>query len=360
MSIGTDLHKPQVTACFLKDENTSKTDVFFFRDGGIQRLQRRLAKYRKDGWHLSLAVETTGNSEYFVTQIQDFVDEVKILNTVKTHALIKSHKKTDENDARAIALLLSKGIFTDEYCVRTPSASAKEMRVLIKTRQCLVRAKTAIINQIHGILLSTGEETKKRFLTSQIGRDRLRTMEHPRSQTLNVLVDQIENLSEQIVTIKEALSAVAVSRKEDIEIVQSIPGVGESIATSLVAAIDDVNRFATPDKLTANFGLVPCVKNSSDKVWHGATTKIGPAYARTALVQAVLAMLRCKDMEEHPLVKHYYHLKERKGSGKAIIATARKLAKITWILLKRREMFDASLRYKKVIHHANQRNLVRV
>ncbi len=355
MSIGVDLHKPQFTPCFMKPNGSSKTDVVYFKDGGLQVFRRKLAYYKRNGWKILLAVETTGNSEYFVSQIEDLVDEVRVLNTLKTKPLIKSHKKTDENDARAIAFLLSKGIFTDEYCVHIPSQNAKEMRVLLKTRRNLKRAKTATTNQIHGVMLGLGIETKKRFLASKKGRVRLREFEHKHQKVVNVLLDQIDAFDVQLKQVEATLAELAQEREAEMEIVKSIPGVGDTIATTLVASIDTVERFADPSKLTAHFGLVPFVNNSSDEVRHGRITKNGPAYVRTALVQAALAMVLRKDMQDHPLVKHYRYMQSKKCSGVAIIALARKIAKITWVLLKRREMFDVNRRYRQQMANANRK-----
>lgn len=123
-------------------------------------------------------------------------------------------------------------------------------------------------------------------------------------------------------------------------IVTSIPGIGEVISASIIAGIDNIERFVDSKSLCAYVGLVPYVNNSGEEVRHGKITKTGPGYMRTALVQAVLAMLRSKKMKNHPLVLNYYKMKESKCSGKAIIATARKLISIIWTLLKRNETFD--------------------
>ncbi len=67
---------------------------------------------------------------------------------------------------------------------------------------------------------------------------------------------------------------------------------------------------------------------------HGKITKTETAYMRTALVQEVLAMLRSKEVRNHPLVLNYYRMKETKCSGKAIIFTARKILCLIWTLLR--------------------------
>lgn len=357
MSIGVDLHKPQFTVCFMKPDGRCKTEVYFFKDDGIMKFRKELAKQKCAGWMLTLAVETTGNSEYFVSEIEDMVDEAKTLNTLRVKPLIKNHKKTDKHDAKAIAFLLGKGIFTKEFCVHIPSHDAKEMRVLLKTRNNLKRVKTATINQIHGVMLGIGVETKKRFLSSKKGRQELRESYHEHQSLVNLLLDQIDAFDAQLQEVDAAIAELTKEREADMEILQSIPGVGVLIASTLTASIDTITRFEDPSKLTSYFGLVPFVNNSSDEVRHGRITKNGPASVRTALVQAALSMTRRKDMQEHPLVKHYRYLKKHKCAGKAIIALARKIAKIAWVLLTRRETFDIERRYQRQIENANRKKV---
>jgi len=138
-----------------------------------------------------LAVETTGNSEYFYNQIRTYVDKAIVLNTLKLKPIMKSYKKTDKNDCRIIAFFLSKEML-EGYTVNMPSEEAKVLRRLLKTRFILMRARIGIKNQIHGILLGNGEETKKRFLTSKKGRDKLREMNYPEQNILNMLIYNID------------------------------------------------------------------------------------------------------------------------------------------------------------------------
>jgi transposase len=337
--IGVDLHKHQITVCFLSTDGKERIEVYYFSDKGIESFIEQLKLLKECGYELELAVETTGNSEYFYNQVKVYVDKVIVLNTLKLKPIMKSYKKTDKNDCRIIAFFLSKDML-EGYSVNMPSEEAKALRRLLKARHILMRARIGIKNQIHGILLGNGEETKKRFLTSKKGRDNLRKMNYPEQGILNMLIDNIDNLDKQIAGIENEIEQKVKCRSREDEIIQSLPGFGKIISASIIAGIDNIDRFEDPKSLTAYVGLVPYVNNSGDEVRHGRITKTGPAYMRTALVQAVLAMLRSKEMKDHPLVVNYYKMKETKCSGKAIIATARKLLSIIWFLLKRNETFD--------------------
>lgn len=199
--IGVDLHKHQITVCFLSVDGKEKIEVYFFNNLGLKRFVEELKRLKDLGYELELAVETTGNSEYFHNQVKSSVDKIIILNTLKINPLMKSYKKTDKNDSRNIAFFLSKNML-EGYSVNIPSEEAKALRRLLKSRHILMKARIGIKNQIHGILLGNGEETKKRFLTSRKGRDNLRKMNYPEQKILNILVDNIDNLDNRIEEIE--------------------------------------------------------------------------------------------------------------------------------------------------------------
>jgi hypothetical protein len=100
-------------------------------------------------------------------------------------------------------------------------------------------------------------------------------------------------------------------------------------AWTIRAYTDDISRFATAKKYAAYAGLVPWVQNSNETVHIGKITKRGPEELRTTVGWR--------------LMEWYEAMKRHKGSGKSIVATARKLATILWHMLSEDAAFDASL-----------------
>ena len=78
--------------------------------------------------------------------------------------------------------------------------------------------------------------------------------------------------------------------RDDVHRLMSIPGVDAIVALSIVAAIGDITRFRSPDKLVCYFGLNPRVRQSGGyPASHGRITKAGPGHARGMLVEAAWA-----------------------------------------------------------------------
>jgi transposase len=88
--------------------------------------------------------------------------------------------------------------------------------------------------------------------------------------------------------------------------------------------------------LAAYFGIVPRISNSNETTRSGHITKRGTKLGRTTLVQCALIAQRYS-----PYLKTYYERKKKsRGTGKAIIALARKFLGIIYRTLKNRWVFE--------------------
>ena len=89
---------------------------------------------------------------------------------------------------------------------------------------------------------------------------------------------------------------------------------------------------------------MPRVYISNKTVQYGRITKMGNKIARTALVQSTLVAIKYS-----PYLRSFYDkLKAKKGSGKAIIATSRKMLGIIYNTLKNNWIFEDFTQFKLV------------
>jgi len=117
---------------------------------------------------------------------------------------------------------------------------------------------------------------------------------------------------------------------------QSITGIGKLSSTIILSNIGDINDFDNSKKLCAYAGLVPRVYDSNESIRHGRITKRGDKILPTTLVQVSLIAIKYS-----PYIKGFYErLKHKKGGGKAIIATARKMLSIIYETLKNDWVFE--------------------
>jgi transposase len=281
-----------------------------------------------------LAVESTGNSNYFYQQMVKSVDKIIVVNPSQFNVIRNSVKKTDKNDARALAFYLSKEMLPES---RVKSEAHIQVARISHSREQLVKTRTSLINKLHGIFNSLGYKLKKEILTTQKGLNSLLqyNLDELTKMEVSIFKQQIEQLTQGIKQM-DALLQGAGEKLSGFENINSIKGIGQKSASILLSCIGDIKDFESADKLAAYFGIVPRVSNSNETERSGRITKRGTKLGRTTLVQCTLVAIRYSDF----LRSFYEKIKAKKGSGKAIIATARKMLKTIYLTLKNNWVFE--------------------
>jgi transposase len=126
---------------------------------------------------------------------------------------------------------------------------------------------------------------------------------------------------------------------EDYKIVQSIPGIGEKIAATIISEIGEIDRFSHPKKLVAFAGVDPSVYSSGKfTATTNRITKRGSSRLRHALYLAVLCGIRSSRNKK---LKEFYDKKKSEGKPAkvAIVACINKLLHWIYALLNRKETF---------------------
>jgi len=159
-------------------------------------------------------------------------------------------------------------------------------------------------------------------------------------QAVEPLLETIERLETEVKKL-EGILEQKVREDRAVELLKTIPGAGIITAATIRAYVDDIGRIFSYKQFSAYAGLVPWVQNSNRTERYGCITRGGPCELRTSLVQVVLGMVRNKRTAGgYRIMGRYAAMKKEKGSGKAIIATARKLSKIVWYMLRNEAPFD--------------------
>lgn len=324
--IGIDLHTNSLTVCFLEEGKEERFATYSVE---------RLAAFRQELTREDvLAVEATGNSNYFYDQLVDSVKEIVVVAPGQFDVIRRSVSKTDKNDARALAFFLSKGMLPR---ARIKKKGHREVASLVETRDRMVKLRTVLLNKIHGLLNAQGIKLKKESLSSRKGLQRaldykIDVVAH---MEIEIIVEQIDPLNKSIGRLEDVINEQA-KKLEGYDNMISIKGIGEKSAAILLSVIGDVNEFATENKLAAYFGLVPRVSNSNETERSGRITKRGSKIGRTTLVQCALIAKKYSDY----LKKFYERIKAKRGGAKAIIATAKKLLSVIYHTLKNKWVFE--------------------
>lgn len=324
--IGIDLHRNKFTCCVRLGNGRN-----YLSDWKLEDLPRFVKKLRPTD---EIAVEVTGNTRLFYDAVAPHVARVVAVDPNQFKVISHSVKKTDPNDARNLALYLEKDLLPE---VRMKDRTQAQLASLTQTRDTLVKLRTSLKNKVNNILSAHGINLEKEALSSEKKLQEILAMKFdPMVQIeLEVIVEEIRSLNQRVAKLEKTIDDEG-SKLEGHKNLTSIKGIGPLSGSILLSVIGDINDFENEGKLAAYFGIVPRVSNSNETERSGRITKRGSKLGRTALVQCALIAQRYS-----PYLKRYYeHVKARRGTGKAIIALARKLLGIIYRTLKNNWIFE--------------------
>jgi transposase len=324
--LGVDLHRNRFTVCTLTQDGKEETACWSIKD--LSKFAKTLKETDE------VALEATGNTRLFTEALKDAGCRLVVVNPHDFLLICRSVKKTDAHDARLLAEFLSKDMLPT---VRTKDLLHAKVGSLVKTRDNLVKLRTALKNRVSNLLASKGVLLKKESLSSEKGlqgalKADLDAIEY---LEMEVLVEQIRHLNESIAKLEGAIRDQG-PKLPGWESITSIKGIGPVGGTALLAVIGNVNDFADEGKLAAYFGIVPRVSDSNEVHKRGSITKRGSKLGRTVLIQCALIASRYNGY----LRAYYQRLAQRRGTGKAIVALARKFLGIIYKTLKNGWIFE--------------------
>ena len=277
-----------------------------------------------------VALEVSGNAWEVVRIMRPHVGRLVAASPTDT-GMRQARAKTDRLDARALARLLACGQLETVW---VPDEATQAMRRRLQRRSQLVRTKSAAKNEVHAALMRR-LVPKPGFsdLFGKAGRRWLAELELPAAERESVssAMRQVDFCESEIAAIEKVVASEALG-SEEIRRLMSVPGVGAITAAAFMAAVGDIRRFPSAKKLVGYLGLDPIVRQSgSSEASYGRISKQGSAAGRYALVEASWSVVKAPG----PLRAFYERTKGRRGASVAIVATARKLACLFWILLVR-------------------------
>ncbi len=280
-----------------------------------------------------VALEATTNSDAIATMLRPLVRRVVVSNPRKTRAIAEAKVKTDKVDARILAQLLAADFLPETW---VPDDRTRMLRRLVARRTHLVKQRTRIKNQVHGVIARNLVPTCPHAdMFSGVGRRWLDRQDLPADEwrSVDALIRQLDFHADELALVERDIAVEAID-DPIVARLMTVPGIDVTVAMAIVAAVGDFHRFDNPDRLVSYLGLNPRVRQSGNGTpVHGRITKAGPAQARGMLVEAAFSASQAPG----PLRAFYRRVKERRGFQVATVATARKMTVLCWHLISRGE-----------------------
>ena len=325
-AIGLDVHRDFCVVAICEDGQVRSGGQVPSTPEGLGALAESLLPSDR------VALEVTGSCWEVARILEPHVNRVVVVSPDDT-GISSARAKTDKLDSRTLAGLLWRG---ELDAVWMPDERCRVLRRRLARREQLMRARTRSKNEIQATL-QRRLVAKPPFadLFGVSGRRWLADLELPveERESVDAGLRQIKFLDTELAAVEKLVARQALAWPE-IRRLMTVPGVNLICAATFLAAIGEPSRFLASRKLVAYLGLDPKVRQSGETpARSGRISKRGSASARWALVEAAWSVVK----QPGPLRAFYERTRARRGHGKAIVATARKLAVLFWCMLTRSE-----------------------
>jgi transposase len=292
---------------------------------------------------LRIGMEACGSAHYWARCFREHGHDVRLMAPQFIKAYVKS-PKNDARDAEAICEAVTRPTMR---FVPIKRVEQQDLQALHRVRERLIKARTALVNEIRGLLNEYGiilpqGITKFRKLivqTLEAGQAQLT----PCSRELFwQLYEEFLALDQRLASYDEKLVAIGQAHPE-CQRLQTIPGIGPVSATALIAAIGDATQFKNGRQLAAWLGLVPKEHSTGGKPRLLGISKHGDVYLRTLLIHGARATLRWIETKPDDRSRWLRALIARRGKNRAAVALANKNARIVWALLVHHQEYRARI-----------------
>ena len=216
-----------------------------------------------------------------------------------------------------------------------------------RIRSRLVRARTALSNEIRGLLsefgivIALGITQIRQALPLLLEENEVR-LSRKFKLLLAELAEELRQIDEHIAQHDQRLKTAA-KEDERIQRLMEIEGIGPISASALVAAVGDATQFASARDMAAWLGLVPGQHSSGGKERLGHISKRGDTYLRTLLIHGARAVLNHCGNKEDRRSQWANQLARRRNRNIATVAIANKNARIAWAVLSRKESYRGAV-----------------
>lgn len=278
-----------------------------------------------------VGLEACGGAHYWARELQKLGHDVRLMAVAMIHPY-RTNQKNDANDAEAICEAVSR---PRTRFVPVKSEGQQAVLTVHRARELLVTERTALANQIRGVLMEYGI-----VIAQGIQRLRRELPEVLTRETLPGLVREVvEELRERLLELDRRITEYdhrveqLAKQNEATRRLMQVAGVGPITATAVVATIGQGQAFQHGRQFAAWLGLVPKQYSTGGKTVLGRITKQGNVYLRTLLIHGARAVLQFSAKRTDRKSRWVEAVRQRRGNNIAAVALAAKHARLLWALL---------------------------
>ena len=328
--IGIDLHSNNSVIVVSDEEDRMLVKQRL--PNALSEIVSVLAPHREEA--VGVVIESTYNWYWLVDGLMDAGYQVHLAHpsAIKKYEGLKF--SGDFADAAYLAHLLRLKLLPEGYIYPREERAARD---LSRKRLQLVHYCTAQVLSIENIVARQTGARIRGEVVKRLTPEQVEALGFVPDVTLAVESNRavMQALQQQIGALEKRLKE-RVSLRDEYRTLKTTPGIGETLATTIMLETGSVTRFAKVGNFSSYCRCVDSLRESNGKKKGEGNTKNGNKYLAWAFVEAAHFALRyC------PEAKSFYERKKRKTNGiVAIKALAHKLARACYHMLREQKPFD--------------------
>lgn len=251
--------------------------------GRVRTTAPGLARRFQAAEPMRLALEVGAHSPWVSRLLRQWGHEVIVANPRKVKLIGNSRRKNDRIDARTLADLASvrpRLLHPVEHI----SAEAQADRVVLRSRDALVRARSGLISHVRGVVKAQGERVRA-CSAEAFAKTATASLPPVLGEVLKPTLELLGELNEKIRGYDRQIERLIRERYPQVQRLTQVKGVGPITGLAFVLTLGDPTRFAKSRTVGAYLGLVPALRDSCKNKPQLRISKEGDPYLRRLLVQ---------------------------------------------------------------------------
>jgi transposase len=289
-----------------------------------------------------VGIEACGGSNYWYRELKSLGHDVKIMSPQHVKPYIGS-TKNDYKDAAGICEAVSR---PKMLFVPHKTKDQQDIQSIHRVRSRLVAERTALVNQIRGLLAEYGVILAKGI--HQVRNQLLLIIENGANELTPIMREMMEELHDELILIDQRIKRYDTrlegiyKTNEGCKKIGKIGGIGPISATAIIAAVGDAKVFKNGRQMAAWLGLTPKQHSSGEKQRLFGISKRGDNYVRYLLVHGARSVVKYCHQKQDAKSRWLDDKVIRRGKNKAAVALANKTARTIWALLTKEENYRFS------------------
>ena len=314
-------------------------------DTGQKLLSRRvpndpgalLGQLEPFGPRLKVVVEATFNWYWLVDLLEDHGLEVTLAHPLYLKAIAYAKVKTDKVDAHTLAQLLRLGYIPEAWiCPRELRAT----RDLVRRRNRLVNVRAGLLRDVQIQLMKANVRLGRNEVKAIDGRHLRRLLDHPHARRVGLAyLHTIEALTREIRDLDAEIRR-SLRRSKPILLLESLPGIGRTLAATIHMETGPIDRFASAKNYCSYCRVAPTISPSGSVTRRGRNSKQGNRHLEWAFSQAANLAI-----QHYPPIKALHQRllckKKKRILAKAIVT--HKLAHAAYHVLHKEQPFEMEM-----------------